>query len=76
MPNLLEIGFEGLMFFQDIFKKLTQKNKNNDNKKKVVDSEGKWDGNFKKNTPTALFQKDAAIISSDFRKKSTNRLTP
>lgn len=45
-------------------------------KKKGVDSEGKWDGNFKKNTPTALFQKDAAIISSDFRKKSTNRLTP
>lgn len=34
MPNLLEIGLEGLMFFQDIFKKLTQKNKNNDNKKK------------------------------------------
>lgn len=30
----------------------------------------------KKKTPTALFQKDAAIISSDFRKKSTNRLTP
>lgn len=29
-----------------------------------------------KKTPTALFQKDAAIISSDFRKKSTNRLTP
>lgn len=57
MPNLLEIGFEGLMFFQDIFKKLTQKNKNNDNKKKVVDSEGKWDGNFKKNHQRHFFKR-------------------